>query len=250
MELRLEFLAPLIDEEGRDEDDGPAGRVVKQELAEDDPGLDGLSQAHLVGEEVSLDRVLEDAPCDLHLVGIEFDSGGKESGHPPACGTLRDERPHESEASVVKKRGLLGLVDERLRRVSDRDLAPDEDRLLGEESRRCALAEDDLVFALEEAVDSPHLPPAFAVADVATGLGGDPRDALDARGRDDLVIAAGDRMEVFDGCPVALDGSDLPDPEAPEASWDPDEAPVVEALIGHRSLSTSARAISAEFLTA
>ena len=38
------------------------------------PGLDGLAEADLVGEEVALDRVLQNPPGGLDLVRVEFDA--------------------------------------------------------------------------------------------------------------------------------------------------------------------------------
>ena len=73
-ELLGQLPLPLVEEERRqDQLDAQVG-LVQQHLADDDPSLDGLPETDLIGKEVALDRVLQDAPCGLDLVSVEFDA--------------------------------------------------------------------------------------------------------------------------------------------------------------------------------
>ena len=53
----------------RDNDKYPGvPRVVDHVLANEDPSLDSLSKAHLIRQEVTLNRVVENASYDGHLM--------------------------------------------------------------------------------------------------------------------------------------------------------------------------------------
>ena len=50
-ELALQFVAPLAGHRGRGEDDGIIDAAAQQHLAQHQPGLDRLAQAHIVGDQ-------------------------------------------------------------------------------------------------------------------------------------------------------------------------------------------------------
>ena len=64
-------------------------------LPQEQPGLDGLAESHLVGEEVPRLDVRHDPPQRLDLVSMEFHRGGRQRGQPlvdgPAVQVLVDE---------------------------------------------------------------------------------------------------------------------------------------------------------------
>jgi hypothetical protein len=91
LKFRFEFLPPLVNEERGDEHSRRCPRVVEQELAEDDAGLDGLPEADLVAEEVALNGVFEHSADGLNLVGEQLDARGQEARHATGGRTLPGE---------------------------------------------------------------------------------------------------------------------------------------------------------------
>ena len=67
-ELALEFLLPLRHEPSRGDDQRPAGQPAQPQLGENQPGLDGLAQSHLVGEYRSPPHPAQRASRRLQLV--------------------------------------------------------------------------------------------------------------------------------------------------------------------------------------
>jgi hypothetical protein len=55
-EARVELLAPLGDHRGRGRDDDAPQSLAQNELAHDEGGLDGLPEAHVVGDEEPFTR--------------------------------------------------------------------------------------------------------------------------------------------------------------------------------------------------
>ena len=51
VEKVVQRLAPLLAEVGRDDDQQPGGHLAGQQLGDDEAGLDGLAQSHVVGQE-------------------------------------------------------------------------------------------------------------------------------------------------------------------------------------------------------
>lgn len=82
------------------------GGLVKDELADDDAGLDGLAQPDLVTEEVSRHRVTEHSPGHLDLVRFKGDGGRQESGHSAGVAPLFGERSGQPGTPVMKPGGL------------------------------------------------------------------------------------------------------------------------------------------------
>ena len=78
-ELVGQFLAPLLPQVGRN-DDQDATLPLRPALGDQEPGLDGLSQAHLVGQDGTTGkRVPEGEQSRLDLMGIQVDLGIREN---------------------------------------------------------------------------------------------------------------------------------------------------------------------------
>ena len=73
----LELVAPLEHDARGAGDDDALDALSQQELLEDEPGLDGLSQAHVVGDEEVDPREREGLPERLELVALGDDAGAQ-----------------------------------------------------------------------------------------------------------------------------------------------------------------------------
>ncbi len=69
-------------------------------MADQNPRLDRLAQADLIGEQVALHGVLQDPPHHLYLMGFELDRRGQQGRHPQRRAALRDLRAHEGAAPI------------------------------------------------------------------------------------------------------------------------------------------------------
>ncbi len=61
-----------------DDDEDPLGQAELPETGEDEARLDGLAEAHLVGEDEAGDAIGEDAPGGADLVREDVDAGGEQ----------------------------------------------------------------------------------------------------------------------------------------------------------------------------
>ena len=73
-EALLHLVAPLLDHRGRTGHHHPAHALAHQHLAEDQPGLDGLAQADVVGDEQPHPRHLQGLAQGLELVVLDLDA--------------------------------------------------------------------------------------------------------------------------------------------------------------------------------
>src|SRR6516164_2128370 len=74
IELGLKFFPPLPDERRRDEHEHAVDDASQQILLEYHPGLDGLAEPDLVGEQHPTAKLLEHLAHGLHLVPERFDA--------------------------------------------------------------------------------------------------------------------------------------------------------------------------------
>ena len=77
-ELALQLSLPLHHERGRREDQHTTRESSNEQLLEDDPRLDGLTESDLVGEDGAPSHLSKDAARDLDLMGQLFDRVGVE----------------------------------------------------------------------------------------------------------------------------------------------------------------------------
>ena len=73
-ELRLQLVLPLPDHPGRRRDESEVHPPAQQQLAEDQPGLDGLARADVVRDEQVDARQAQGLAKRLELVGVEADA--------------------------------------------------------------------------------------------------------------------------------------------------------------------------------
>src|SRR5688572_24579907 len=104
---------------------------IGEELADDHARLDRLPETYLVCKEVALDRILEDTANDVHLMRVDVDARGDETGQPAGDRSFVDHLPHEREAVVVEVRCLLAAEDQDVERVPSDPRCPDVDVGLG-----------------------------------------------------------------------------------------------------------------------
>ena len=77
-ELLTQLLLPLLTQRGRG-DDEDAALTLCPVLADDDPGLDRLTEANLVSQDHSIcERGLQREQCRVHLVGFGLHLGIKQ----------------------------------------------------------------------------------------------------------------------------------------------------------------------------
>jgi hypothetical protein len=106
-EARVELLAPLAHHARRGRDDDAPKSLAQKEFAHDEGGLDGLSEAHVVGDEEVHARLAQRALQRLELVALD--------GDPRAVGRLKARGVGHREARpaqrVVPGREALGRVE-------------------------------------------------------------------------------------------------------------------------------------------
>ena len=195
-ELLLEFGLPLWAEERRDDDQGLAAARVQQVLPDDQPRLDRLAEAHLVRQQVALNRILEDAPDDLDLVVVMPDHRGSEAGDASGGRALLDHRPNEGTATLCEIWRLKAASDRNLGRIHDRlspahmDHSARKPKVLGV---RCP-HDDVVIVSVHDPADTP-----LAVAHpVAAALAVEPEGLQIADRRLKSVSSTvGDRVEVL-----------------------------------------------------
>ncbi len=78
-ELLGELLLPLLHHRGRDEQQDTRRLAAHEQLADDEPDLDGLAEADLVREEVRARIGLDRSPRSRDLVGPRRHAGGREA---------------------------------------------------------------------------------------------------------------------------------------------------------------------------
>jgi len=67
-ELAVQLLLPLLDQPDRDQDQRPGRQAAQAQLAGDQPGLDGLAQPDLVGQDRPATHRPQRGPGRLELV--------------------------------------------------------------------------------------------------------------------------------------------------------------------------------------
>ena len=137
---------PLEGEVLGDDHQHPLGEPELAQAGEDQPGLDGLAEPHLVGEHEAGAPVGEDAPGGAHLVRQHVDAGGEQRAQavgaaqrlePDHAGAEREGarragvaggEPVEESAGRLIERGVVGDGDERAIAAGDHGhaLAPGE----------------------------------------------------------------------------------------------------------------------------
>ena len=112
-------------------------------LAGDQSGFDRLTEPDLVGQQIALDRIGEDATDGSDLMGREIDTRRDERGHPLCRAPELQQRQHRRLAAVVEKLALRAAVRQHLRGIV----------------RSAPRAEEKLEFAEVRAlpVREPHL---------------------------------------------------------------------------------------------
>jgi hypothetical protein len=108
---------PLVEQGLGDQDQGPRHPPGEEQLVEDEAGLDGLAQAHLVRQQHPGGRAAGDLGSDIELMGDGADPGphqaqylGSRRRHPPQPGLVAQAEP----GITVEARGqqaLAGPVD-------------------------------------------------------------------------------------------------------------------------------------------
>ena len=93
-EAALQFVLPLEEHRRRAGDDDFADLLAEEQLAGDQPGLDGLAQADVVGDEQVDPRQQQGLAQRLKLVGVEPDAGAERRLEQPGVGG-RDAVPPE-----------------------------------------------------------------------------------------------------------------------------------------------------------
>jgi hypothetical protein len=110
-ELALHLLAPLVDQAGRGDHQRAVGKPAHPQLGQDQPGLDGLPEADLVGEDRPPAHPAQHGLGCLHLVVERFErqvrrrQEGVEPRPAPHLGGLVDQGGH---LRVDRGRGQSG----------------------------------------------------------------------------------------------------------------------------------------------
>jgi hypothetical protein len=76
-EALFELCFPLFEDRRRRCDDDRLRLLAQEQLAGDEPGLDGLAEAGIVGDEEVDPREPQRLAERLHLVGVDFDPGAE-----------------------------------------------------------------------------------------------------------------------------------------------------------------------------
>src|SRR2546425_7399118 len=100
IELGLKFFSPLPDERRRDEHEHAVDDASQQILLEYHPGLDGLAEPDLVGEQHPTAKLLEHLAHGLHLVPERFDAAQMRQAE-QFVETLRETEVGETLAQPV-----------------------------------------------------------------------------------------------------------------------------------------------------
>jgi len=94
MEEVVERLPPLLAQVGRDDDQEPRRHLAGQQLGDDEPGLDGLAQSHIVGDQHAHARRLQghDHRDELVVLGddaaaLQAEQRGRSMQQAEAIGT-------------------------------------------------------------------------------------------------------------------------------------------------------------------
>src|SRR5437016_1501976 len=86
--------------------------TVNNVLANEDAGLDRLSESDFIGEEVAFDGICEYAANSRYLVGKQFDRGGSQAGKTPECRTLTREIPNNVRTTIEEERSICDSISE------------------------------------------------------------------------------------------------------------------------------------------